>query len=117
MGNLVFTGKDTFLAIDHSNALHGPAWENVHLCSTQHMVESKPILLLELANGGAVPDRVKGMLVAAAEVIQETYYAKQDELRARLGVQSSADAGRAMDMTWWRCGELSNWTRQRLKVI
>ena len=116
LGNLVFTGKRTFVAIDHSNALHGPAWKWGDLWWTQKPVRS---VLTEFVRNvaGPIPVAVANALVAAADVVQEAYYAHQVELRSIMDASNSADTAAVMDMTWWRCDALGRWFRIEHQVI
>lgn len=116
MGNLVFTGESTLVAIDHSHALHGPSWVWGDHWRTQQRVGSKVIDLLRHVLGG-VPLNTANAIVAASEATQERYYETQDYLREVLSCRQDQDAHTAMDMTWWRCDKLADWVRLELGVI
>lgn len=115
-GNLVFTGKFGFVAIDHSNVLHGPGWKIEDTWFQQHPVASVPLKLFAMAQRPITADEAN-RLVAAAEVVQERFYQLQDALRQRTGAAESADVCAAMDMVWWRCRDLATWFRMHLRVI
>ncbi|WP_287880464.1 hypothetical protein [Acidovorax sp.] len=116
LGNLVFTGRDTFVAIDHSNALHGPNWTLAQLQSTQHPARMMLLDFMHHVNP-VLPPNTANAIVAAAEVMEQAYYEHQDELRAVLGCSGHAPSANAMDMTWWRCLKLAAWMRTALGVI
>jgi len=116
LGNLVFIGQDSFVAIDHGHALHGPAWQWDALWKTQRPTPS-PLLSFLVAVLGDLPDGTANAMVAAAEIMQEQYYAMQDSIREAVGSQSSALSAAAMDMTWWRCDRLSDWFKAELQTI
>lgn len=116
LGNLVFVGKNTFVAIDHSHALHGPGWAAGDMWFTQQAVGSKLLQFIE-DFAGPLPTHHANAIVAAADVVQEQYFLRQDELRTMLNTAGNADTAAAMDMVWWRCVALGQWFRMAMRAI
>ena len=116
LGNLVFTGDSAFVAIDHSNALHGPAWTWTEHYQTQRPVRMKLVDLMRMTHG-TIPPMTASALIAAAEVVQEAYYATQDDVRRATRCGQDLTSTTAMEMTWWRCNDLSTWIKDELGVI
>jgi hypothetical protein len=116
LGNFVFTGPSSFVAIDHSNALHGPNWQTPDTYFAQHPVR---YLLLDFLESvlGRLPDGSANAVVAAADVVQDAYWAVQDALRQDMECAANPDVAAAMDMIWWRCRDLGEWFRKRMQVI
>jgi hypothetical protein len=115
IGNLVFTGKNQFVAIDHSNVLGGPDWALANLWFTPSWATSKLIeLLTPIAN---VPDQSRSAILASAQLVAEAFYEGQLELQALLNYRDSAEATAALDALWWRCRPIADWFQDRLQLV
>ena len=117
LGNVVFTGTHSMVAIDHDHALHGPAWSFGQLWCSQHPCRSTLLDFVLEVRRGELPPPVASAVVAAAEVVQEAYYAAQDDLRSIMNAANHSETATAMDATWWRCNDLAQWFKIRLDVI
>ena len=115
LGNLVFTGKRSFVAIDHSDILGGHDWELENLLKTTTWSRSK--IIEDLIGIKNLRPSTCGALVAAAEIVQQAYFDTQIELKMALNVGTSRDAEIAIDALWWRCLKIDSWFRNRLKLL
>lgn len=115
LGNLVFTGKRSFVAIDHSDILGGPDWELESLIKTTTWSRSK--IIEDLIGIKNLRPSTCGALVAAAEIVQQAYFDTQIELKMALNAGTNRDAEIAIEALWWRCLEIASWFRNRLKLL
>jgi hypothetical protein len=115
IGNLVLTGKSSFVAIDNGEILGGGAWQLGDLWFPQEWVTSK--LIEELVPIHSLPGDVRNALYASAQEVSDRFFEVQSELRAALDCGSSIEADAALDAVWWRCLPVAEWFRQRLQLI
>jgi hypothetical protein len=115
IGNLVFTGKSSFVAIDHGEILGGAAW-----AATDHWLPQQwvPSLLIEaLVPIETLKPELRSSIQAAAEVVSDTFFDVQLELKSVLDCSTSPDAAAAMNAVWWRCVALVDWFRGKLQLV
>lgn len=115
MGNLVFTGKNQFVAIDHGGILGGTDWHAGDLWYTQHWERSKPIE--DLVTIDRLSDKFKNTLLAAAMEVEDMHHAQQPHLRQALGAADNVDVATALQAVWWRAIALAPWFRNRLNLL
>jgi hypothetical protein len=115
IGNLVLTGKSSFVAIDHGEILGGGSWQLGDLWFTQHWVPSK--LIENLVPIDSLKPEMRSALYASAQLVADKFFETQNELRVALECGSSVDAAAAMDAVWWRCVPIAEWFRERLKLV
>ena len=114
-GNLVFTGKSSFVAIDHSDVLGGPAWQLPDTHFTQGWAWSRPIEQLT-----TIPDLkndTKSAILASAQLVSEKLFELQNELKDVLGAESNASVSAALNMVWWRALDLEKWFKEKFGLL
>lgn len=116
LGNLVFTGKKSFVAIDHGCILGGDAWQSADLWFTAKWVNSKLLSdrLVPIANHSPT---LRSSVCACAELVSEQYFAVQTELRLALESAQNPDVCLALDAVWWRCLPIAQWFKSRLRLL
>jgi hypothetical protein len=118
MGNLVFTGAHTFVAIDHGEILGGSNWTFEGLQSTPVWATSKIIESLTRIEHISRNDRSR--IYAAAQVMQERYTQLNHELKNYLNGgkdephPETAAAIAAIDM---RGEPMIDWFRRILNLL
>lgn len=113
IGNLVFTGPCSFVAIDHSDILGGCNW---HLDSLLQPTHWAPAKLQELCHAArALTPTQRDALMAAADVAVEALHQQWRPLRAAL--QESSEACIALDAVWWRSLDVAQWYKDRLQLL
>lgn len=115
IGNLVLTGKASFVAIDHGEILGGGAWQLTDLSFTQHWTPS--MLIEALVPIDSLKPELRSAIYASAQLVQEKFFEVQNELKVALDCASSPEAAAAMEMVWWRCLPISDWFRERLGLV
>lgn len=115
LGNLVFTGRKTFVAIDHAGILGGPAWTQDELTRPTIWALSKLIEKLESIE--TLKPRMRSAFLASAQVVEDNFYEVQAELRAALNCESDDAARLAMDAVWWRSLDVARWFKNRLQLL
>jgi len=113
MGNLVFTGPRSFVAIDHSDILGGCDWLEDSLLHPTAWAPAKLVDFCQSIKTLTPPQR--GALAAAADVAIETLYNQWQPLRA--AVAGSREACLALDAVWWRSLDVARWYRDRLQLL
>lgn len=113
IGNLVFTGPRSFVAIDHSDILGGCDW---HIDSLLRPTSWATAKLAELCNAvKPLPPSQRDALVAAADVAIEALYAQWQPLHSAL--QDNRESCIALDAVWWRSLHVAQWYRDRLQLL
>lgn len=113
IGNLVFTGPRTFVAIDHSDILGGCNWQRDSLVRPTAWATAK---LVELCNAvQPLTATQRDALIAAADVAIEALYLQWQPLRDAL--QNDSDARTALDAVWWRSLTVAQWYRDKLQLL
>lgn len=115
LGNLVFTGKSTFVAIDHGEILSGIAWLGRDLVEPTSWVQSKPMEVWTTID--QLKPSIKSAIYACSEVVQERIFEVQRDLREALDCKNYSDNAIALDAVWWRCLNLANWHADRLQLL
>ena len=115
LGNLVFTSKSAFVAIDHADILGGASWVDNPLLKPTNWATSK--LIEKLVDINDLSPNLKSSLVASAEIVQESFYLMQTDLKAALECSANGESSIAMDAVWWRCAEISQWFKLRLQFV
>lgn len=115
IGNLVFTGKSSFVAIDHGHILGGPDWEMGQLFFTPKWATSK--LIEGLTDIDKLPKSTKSAILGASSVVEDEFYAQQLVLKTALDAASDANMSVALDCLWWRCQLLAEWFKDRLQLV
>lgn len=115
LGNLVFTGRDQFVAIDHSDILGGPDWRYADTHFSQKWAVSR--LIEEFETLTTLPEQARSAILAKAEAISAAYFAGQSALALTLGSVVQSDVRAAMDMVWWRALALCDWFKDKLQLV
>ena len=115
IGNIVFSKKHGVVAIDHGGILTGPLWSAFNLNSTHdqqnlvfHILDQTPIVASD-----------RNALMAAAQVMLETYFEQLVELMTTIGypVEPDLELTAAFDFVWWKSMRLNERVATMLKVI
>lgn len=114
MGNLVFTGKNSFVVIDHSEVLGGNSWHVDDLLKPTSWVESKPMKMCAALSGISKP--LSSSIYASAEVAAEKLWERFDELHTELTANDQRDTKIALDAVWWRSLSLAAWFKNELQL-
>lgn len=113
LGNLVFTGQRSFVAIDHSDILGGYDWQVDNLRRPTAWAQAK---LMELCQSVKPLQPVQcDALIVAADIAIEALYEQWQPLRAAL--QDSSEGLIALDAVWWRSLCVAQWYRERLHSL
>ena len=115
MGNLVFTGKTGFVAIDHSDILGGPAWALTDTHFTQRWEICKPIELV--AAVADLKNDAKSAILASAQLVSQQLFELQAQFGLALGAHCQTDVSAALAMVWWRALELEKWFKHKLGLM
>lgn len=115
LGNLVFTGKKSFVAIDHGEILGGNAWHEDSLLKPTAWVRSVPMDACETFE--PLPNTIQSAICGASDVAAETLWTNFAQLRAALNAETHRDTALALDAVWWRSIELSAWFKEKLKFM
>jgi len=114
-GNLVMTGKSSFVAIDHGDILGGPAWTEASLQATTGWFRSRQID--DWLPHAKSKESFKSAVLAASQVIEDNFFAIHTELRETLRTAEISDARLALDAVWWRALNLAASFGRELKLI
>ncbi len=115
LGNLVFTGKSSFVAIDHSDILGGCNWRTAEQWLPAQWSVSK--LIEQLIPIDQVPQAAKQRLFVSSELVCDAFYEAQIDLKNAMNCPSHGDTQIAMDAVWWRTLALANWFKERLQLL
>lgn len=115
LGNLVFTGKKTFVVIDHGEILGGSNWHPDKLLTTTQWVRSIPIDVCEYYS--PLPLSAKNAICASADLSAEAIWERFVELRDAMGAATNRDTAIALDAVWWRSLTISHWFRDKLQLM
>lgn len=115
LGNMVFTGKNNFVAIDHSDILGGPAWTTAETHFTQAWATSRLIEQFETLD--TLKPAMVSAIMASAELASEAYFEAQLELAQALNAHQNGDTKAALDMAWWRAVDLRNWFKDKFRLM
>lgn len=113
IGNLVFTGPRSFVAIDHSDILGGYDWKLDSLLCPTTWASAKLIELCQAVKP-LLPSQ-RDSLVAAADVAIEALYLQWKPLRDAL--QDNRESCIALDAVWWRSLSVAQWYRDKLQLL
>lgn len=113
MGNLVFTGPRSFVAIDHSDILGGCGWQDDSLLRPSAWAQAKLMDLCESIKPLTITQC--NALAAAADIATEALHEQWLPLRAAMA--DSREACLALDAVWWRSLDVARWYRERLKLL
>lgn len=116
LGNLVFTGKNSFVAIDHSDILGGCNWALDALQKPTKWAHSKLIESTGWVQINDLTPSQRSAIFAAAEVATEKFYELQIQLNIALNDAQSQDVKTALDAVWWRSLELADWFKDKLHL-
>lgn len=115
IGNLVFTGETSFVAIDHGEILGGSTRQaNQLLLPT---VWAHSVLIERLHCIDELPLDIKSSLIEKVKIVRELFYEVQIDLRVALNCEANYESAVAMDALWWRCAEIEQWFRTRLELL
>lgn len=115
LGNLVFTGKSSFVAIDHGDILGGCNWEPADLCFSPEWATSK--LLQQLVPMDQIKPATRSAIYACSQLVAAAFYATQIELRREMKSNGKPDVTTALDAVWWRCEPIAQWFQERLQLL
>lgn len=115
LGNLVFTGKQSIVAIDHSDILGGPTWAISEHWFTQVWAKSR--LIEEIAPISTLKTSTIAAILACAELASERIFQIYPALYKALDACTNADVEAALQAIWWRALELRQWFQERLYLL
>lgn len=115
LGNIVFTGKKSFVVIDHSEILGGNAWKVDDLLKTTAWVESQPLAICERFS--KISKSNQSAICAAADVIAEQLWAKFSQIKSTLNPKGIREIDIALDAIWWRSLSVSQWFKNNFGVL
>jgi hypothetical protein len=115
LGNLVFTSKSGFVAIDHSDILGGPAWTTDQHWFQQTWAKSR--LIEDVVQIHSLKPQLKGAILVSSEQVSQKFFAFQLQLRDALEEGKNSDVQAAMHAVWWRCLDLTSWFKDRLQLL
>lgn len=115
LGNLVFTGKSSFVAIDHGDILSGCNWAQGDLAYTSQWINSK--LLEQLVPMDQIKPATRSAIFACAQLVTEAFYEAQLEIQKTMNYRESVDVSAALDAVWWRCAPIAQWFKERLELL
>lgn len=115
MGNLVFTGKTSFVAIDQGSILGGLNWQLADLWFKAQWARAKPIEDLTPIHSLSLAQ--KNAIYAAAELVEQAYFDQQASLGAALDAANNTEVHTAMQAIWWRALALTQWFKNRLNLL
>lgn len=113
IGNIVFSRKHGVVAIDHGCILTGPTWTAFTLNSTFNQRN----LVFDIVDKTPIVASEKNALLAAAQVMLETYYERLNELVTVLHHPADSELVAAFDFVWWKALRLNERMAMMLKVI
>lgn len=113
LGNIVFSRKHGVVAIDHGCILTGPIWSRFTLnASFDHRN-----IVFEILDETPIAESDKNALIAAGQIMLETYYQKLSELMTVLSHPADSELVAAFDFVWWKALRLNERLAKMLKVI
>lgn len=115
IGNIAFTGKKSFVAIDGGGILGG---EHVHpweLYKHQGWAESK--LIEALIPIETLSPTQKNTLIAAAQCVEEQFFKHHQEIAQAINYRKHRDVDVCFDAIWWRALEIEAMFRKKLGVL
>ena len=115
LGNIVFTGKKSFVVIDHSEILGGNAWKVDDLLKTTAWVESKPLSICERFS--KISKSNQSAICAGADVIVEKFWDKYPEIKKAINPDCIREIDIALDALWWRSLSISQWFKKKFGVL
>lgn len=115
IGNIVFTGKRSFVAIDAGGVLGGPNCPPEQLLYPAGWVRSK--LIEDLIPLAKIKPKLGNALIAAAQVAAEQFYAHHGELTKALNYRENRDVTICFDALWWRTLNLERLFRIQLNIL
>ncbi len=114
LGNLVFTGKRTFVVIDHGEILGGSHWSVDSLVKPTNWVKSVPLLFCH--SRGKLKASLRSQIYAASQVSSERLWKKYPDLR-NVFSQQNRETQIALDAVWWRSLDVAQWFRNELQLV
>ena len=115
LGNLVFAGKSSFVAIDHGDILGGCNWTHGDLAYTSQWINSK--LLEQLVPMDQIRPATRSAIFACAQLVTEAFYEAQLEIQKTVKYREGAESATALDAVWWRCAPIAQWFKDRLELL
>lgn len=115
LGNLVFTGKKSFVVIDHGEILGGSNRHRDVLLKPTGWAISKPLMACE--HFRPLPTVTSNAIYASAEVVAEKIWDNFAEMRKALKADSNRDTSLALDAVWWRSLQLAPWFKDALQLV
>lgn len=115
IGNIAFTGKNSFVAIDSGGILGGEACHPWHLHKHQGWATSK--LIEQLVRLQDLSPGFKNSLLAAAQCAAEQFFLLYPDITRAINYRQHSDVDLCFDATWWRALEAETLFRQKLNLI
>lgn len=115
IGNILFTGKSHFLAIDNGEILGGAQIQRAELVAPRPWSRSK--LIEDLVPISALKPGFCNALVAAAQLAVVELHGKQPAIQAAIGYPANAETAVPYDAVWWRGLELERLFAEKLGVM
>jgi hypothetical protein len=115
IGNIVFTGDNSFVAIDHMDILGGSCWTAHSLQAPPAWVESK--LIERLVTPVQLSPAMRNTVYAAAQVVQEQYKAIDLAFKEALKYSDGNDVATAIDAIALRCDPMTDWFKEKLNLL
>lgn len=115
IGNIAFTGKKTFVAIDAGGILCGADCPPERLLYPAGWVRSK--LIEDLVPLTKITPKLSNALIAAAQCTAEQFYAHHGEITSAINYRGNRDASICFDALWWRTLDLEAIFRTHLNAL
>lgn len=115
IGNIAFTGKKSFVAIDAGGILGGADNAPRNLLYPAGWVRSK--LIEDLVPITDIKPKMSSALIAAAQCAAELFYERQAELSAVLNYPGHSEIAVCFDAVWWRTLEIESLFRTKLNNL
>ena len=112
-GNIVFSRKHGVVAIDHGCILTGPIWSRFTLNASFDQEN----IVFNIFDQTPILEGDKNALLAAGQVMLETYYDSLIRLMTALSHPADSELVAAFDFVWWKALRLNERLATMLKVI
>jgi hypothetical protein len=115
IGNLLFTGKGKFMAIDFGEILGGSAADARSLLTPKGWARS--VLIEDLVPITALQIGFINAIIAAGQLLNEKFYSKQSDTMVALGYPKNTETSVPFDAIWWRTLELETLFGHKFSII
>lgn len=115
IGNIAFTGKSSFVAIDAGGILGGADCHPSNLLRPAGWVRSK--LIEDLIDIATIKPKTGNALIAAAQCVTERFHERHAEIAQALDYPGHNEVAVCFDAVWWRTLELEDLFRSKLGIL